>query len=166
MRIVKRFINILSYICYIGIAIYILVSIPIVFGYKPLVVLSGSMEPTYKVGAIIYYEETKDIQKDDVIVFGNSENPFVTHRVVEIKNNKYVTKGDANESNDAEAVAIQNVKGKAIDFNIPYLGYYIQYVNTNLWLIVAVIIILVSEFLISNLKIFDINLDKEEEDEK
>ena len=127
------------------------------FGYKPLVVLSGSMEPKYKVGAVIYYEEKFDIEKGDVIVFQSSDDAFVTHRVEEVINNQFVTKGDANDSADAEKIDLQNVKGKAIDFNISYIGYYIQFVNTNLWLIVVVVIILVSEFLVSNLKTFDIN---------
>lgn len=151
MKVLKKIFSILANVCYIGISIYILVCLPMLFGYKPLVVLSGSMEPTYKVGAIIYYESFDEIKKDDVIVFSNSDDSFVTHRVVELKDDKYVTKGDANESVDAELVEVHNIKGKAIKFNIPYLGYYVQYVNTNLWLIISVIVVLVSEFLISNL---------------
>ena len=69
MIIIKKIFNILSNVCYIGISIYLLVSFPILLGYKPLVVLSGSMEPTYKVGSIIYYEEPGEINKGDVIVF-------------------------------------------------------------------------------------------------
>lgn len=151
MKVLKKIFSILANVCYIGISIYLLACLPMLFGYKPLVVLSGSMEPTYKVGAIIYYESFDEIKKDDVIVFNNSDDSFVTHRVVELKDGKYVTKGDANESVDAELVEVHNIKGKAIKFNIPYLGYYVQYVNTNLWLIIAVIVVLVSEFLISNL---------------
>lgn len=151
MKVLKKIFSILANVCYIGISIYLLVCLPMLFGYKPLVVLSGSMEPTYKVGAIIYYESFDEIKKDDVIVFSNSDDSFVTHRVVELKDDKYVTKGDANESVDAELVEVHNIKGKAIKFNIPYLGYYVQYVNTNLWLVIAVIVVLVSEFLISNL---------------
>ena len=151
MKVLKKIFSILANVCYIGISIYILVCLPMLFGYKPLVVLSGSMEPTYKVGAIIYYESFDEIKKDDVIVFSNSDDSFVTHRVVELKDDKYVTKGDANESVDAELVEVHNIKGKAINFIITYLGYYVQYVNTNLWLIISVIVVLVSEFLISNL---------------
>ena len=45
----KRYIHYLALLCYILILIYISVCIPIIYGYKPLVVLSGSMEPTYKI---------------------------------------------------------------------------------------------------------------------
>ena len=57
MGTIKKVVHILSNIAYVAVLIYLLVSLPIFIGYKPLVVLSGSMEPTYKVGSIIYYEE-------------------------------------------------------------------------------------------------------------
>lgn len=168
MGILKRIIGIFANLCYVGISVYLLVALPILFGYKPLVVLSGSMEPTYKTGAIIYYEASNDIKKGDVIVFESGDDSFVTHRVDNIVDNKYVTKGDANETVDAELIEIQSIKGKAINFSIPYLGYYIQFVNINLWLIGIVVFILVSEFLVSNLKTFDIDSrkGKGEENEK
>ena len=51
----KIVVRILSYICYGIIGIYALVCLPMVAGFKPVVVLSGSMRPTYEVGTIIYY---------------------------------------------------------------------------------------------------------------
>jgi len=156
MGIIKKIVKILSSIAYICILLYALVSIPIFLGYKPLVVLSGSMEPTYKVGSIIYYEENKEIEKGDIIVF-EGEGGLVTHRVNEVlEGNRYETKGDANKDVDPQAVELQSIKGKALDITIPFLGYYVQYVNSNLWLIVVIIIILVSEFLLSNIKTSDI----------
>lgn len=154
MGTIKKIIHILSNIAYVAVLIYLLVSLPIFIGYKPLVVLSGSMEPTYKVGSIIYYEEkTDNIEKGDVIVFESGNSSFVTHRVKEVVNgNSFITKGDANDSQDPEPVALQSIKGKVISFNIPWLGYYIQYVNTNVGLVVLIVFILVSEFLLSNIK--------------
>ena len=40
---------------------------------------------------------------------------------------------------------------------IPYLGYYVQFVNSHMYLVVVAIVILVLEFLFSNLGIFNIN---------
>lgn len=157
MGFLKKIVTFLSYLCYIGIIVYALVALPIIFGYNPLVVLSGSMKPTYNVGSIIYYKESNAIKIDDVIVFTCKDNSFVTHRVIDIVDEKYVTKGDANESADAERVMQQSIKGKAVNIEIPYIGYYIHYINTNFWVIVVVVIILISEFLLSNLKAFDID---------
>lgn len=56
MAIIKKIVHVLACITYIFIFIYALISAPILFKYKPVVVLSGSMEPTFKTGSIIYYK--------------------------------------------------------------------------------------------------------------
>ena len=57
MRLIKGFVNILTWIVYACIACYLLIAAPMLAGYHPVVVLSGSMEPTYHVGSIIYYKK-------------------------------------------------------------------------------------------------------------
>lgn len=47
MRLIKGFVNILTWIVYACIACYLLIATPMLAGYHPVVVLSGSMEPTY-----------------------------------------------------------------------------------------------------------------------
>ena len=83
MEFLKKMIHILSWLIYILIIIYVLICAPMIFGYKPLVVLSGSMEPTYGVGSVIYYHETpkEEIKVGDAITF-TYETDFITHRVV------------------------------------------------------------------------------------
>lgn len=166
MGTIKKIVHILSNIAYIAVLIYLLVSLPIFIGYKPLVVLSGSMEPTYKVGSIIYYEEkTDEIEQGDVIVFESGNASFVTHRVKEVVDeDTFITKGDANESEDPEKVELQSVKGEVIKLNIPWIGYYIQYVNTNVGLVVVIVFILVLEFLLSNIKSKKVEADDKKED--
>ena len=51
--------NFIFRIIYILLIIYLLIFIPSFFGHKPLVVISGSMEPTLKVGGILYYEKVE-----------------------------------------------------------------------------------------------------------
>lgn len=58
-----------------------------VIGLTPYTVLSGSMEPTYHVGALIYVKEVapSEVQVGDPITFVVNEDLLVaTHRVVEI----------------------------------------------------------------------------------
>ena len=52
-------------IVYILLIIYLLVFIPTLWGHKPLVVISGSMEPVLKVGGILYYEKIDVNEFDD-----------------------------------------------------------------------------------------------------
>ncbi|MBQ9318223.1 MAG: signal peptidase I [Bacilli bacterium] len=152
MKYIKTFIHGLSLLCYVFVGIYVIVCIPYLFRYKPLVVLSGSMEPTFKTGGIIYYKHAlpEEIKVGDIITFRNGDI-FVSHRVNSIVDNLYETKGDANNTPDAIKVKYSDIVGKDADFCIPYIGYYIKYINEHMYLLVIVAIILVSDFLVSNI---------------
>lgn len=155
----KRYIHYLALLCYILILIYISVCIPIIYGYKPLVVLSGSMEPTYKVGSIIYYKEVleSDLEVGDAITFSLGNETFITHRIVKVNDGLYQTKGDANNTPDVMRISFRNIHGKVTNTSIPCLGYYIEFVNNHLYILGFIIIILVSEFLLGSVKTFDID---------
>ena len=97
-------------------------------GLTPYTVLSGSMEPFFHVGALIYVEKIspENVVVGDPICFVlNDDLVVVTHRVVEIDeaNHFFITKGDANDSADGAPVLFENLVGKAV-FSIPYLGYF------------------------------------------
>ena len=99
----------------LGIAI---MYIPKIFGIQPMIVLSGSMEPTYHVGSLLYIKnaDANEIAVGDPITFYLDDNTLVTHRVVEIdkKNQTYTTKGDANEKEDGSPVSFDKVLGKPV----------------------------------------------------
>ena len=168
MNIVKKIIHVLASICYIFIGIYVIVCIPMLIKWKPVVVLTGSMEPTYSVGSVIYYKQVpkEEIKQGDAITFILKDNTFVTHRVNKIENDMYETKGDANESPDPEKVKYENIKGKVQKLYIPYVGYYINFIGHNMYLIPIVVIILALEFILSNIKTNDVNKKKEDKNEE
>lgn len=103
-------------------------------GYRVFNVLSGSMEPTYSTGDLIYVKTVKDkstIQVGDPITFILNENLVVaTHRVVEVDTEKqlFYTKGDANNTVDSSPVHYNNVIGVP-EFSIPYLGYVADFIQ-------------------------------------
>ena len=106
-------------------------------GLQPFVVLSGSMEPTYPVGSLIYVKSVdyKTLQVGDPITYMISQDTVVTHRIIEVLVDeaepdtiRYFTKGDANEAPDGSSVHYKNIIGKPI-FSIPYLGYVSDYVQ-------------------------------------
>ena len=168
MEYLKRIIHILATILYFFIILYVIVCIPILFGCHPIVVLSGSMEPKLQKGSVIYYEKCleKDLKEGDIITF-EIDKKIISHRINQIDNGLIETKGDANDSVDALKIHYENIKGKVINFSIPFIGYYILLVNNHLKIAVIVcIIILVSEFLLSNIGTIDINKEKEKEKEK
>lgn len=118
-----------------------------IFGYQIYTVLSGSMEPTYHVGSLVYVKEVeqKDLKKGDSITFKLTENTIATHRIIEIVKNKetkefeYRTKGDANKTEDKKIVNYKDIIGK-VEFSIPLLGYFSAYIQQPPGSIVIVIL--------------------------
>jgi len=111
---------------------------PTIFGYQIKVVLSGSMEPTFKTGSIIAIklgDGKNSYQKKDVITFKDGEK-LITHRIIGIKkvngHQLYQTKGDNNDAPDMNLVMHQNVIGKYTNFTIPYMGYVINFANSKI----------------------------------
>lgn len=123
-------------------------------GLTPYTVLSGSMEPTYKVGSLIYVQkiDTGDIEIGDPITFVlNKSLAVATHRVTQISGDGeyFITKGDANDTEDGEPVYYKNILGKPV-FTIPMLGYlssFLESKNGRVIAISAVIILVIITFL-------------------
>lgn len=106
-------------------------------GLQPYVVLSGSMEPTYPVGSLIYVKSVdyKELKAGDPITYMISQNTVVTHRIIEVlvdeedpNTIRYFTQGDANDVPDGTSVHYKNIIGKPV-FSIPYLGYVSNYIQ-------------------------------------
>ena len=102
-------------------------------GLRPFVVLSGSMEPTYHVGSMIYVKSVDpgSIQVGAPITFVlNEDLDVATHRVIDIdrENQHFYTKGDANDAADGSPVHFNNLVGKPI-FTIPCLGYFADWLS-------------------------------------
>ena len=108
-----------------------------VVGMQVFTVLSGSMEPTYHTGSLIYVKEVDPFQleADEVITFMLDENTVATHRIVEVVPDeedptvvRFRTKGDANDAVDGGLVHYKNVIGSPV-FTIPKLGYVANYIQ-------------------------------------
>lgn len=155
MKIIRTVVKILSSLVYICIAAYLLIAAPIVLGHHPVVVLSGSMEPTYPVGSVIYYKQApfEEINVGDPITF-KSGGVFVTHRVVEkdASAREFVTEGDANGSRDPGTVSYQNVAGKASKICLPFAGYLIDMGKKPILIVIMAGIILLDIILGSSNK--------------
>ena len=106
-------------------------------GLTPYVVLSGSMEPTYHTGSLIYVKKVDPftIEAGTPITFMMDEDTIATHRVVGVVPDeedstviRFRTKGDANDAEDGTLVHYKNVIGTPV-FSIPYLGYVSDYIT-------------------------------------
>lgn len=132
MKSLKTGLSILSWPVYLCIVAYLLIAAPMMLSFHPVVVLSGSMEPTYPVGSIIYYKAAafNEIEAGDAITFRTgSGDALVTHRVVEKHeiSEEFITQGDANETTDPNPVEYRNVVGRVGLFCIPFAGYFVTF---------------------------------------
>lgn len=98
-----------------------------VFGVRPVVILTNSMQPAIKPGDLVIIKtcSIEDVDVGDIIEF-QSDNYQVIHRVVDITKNKIqiqlTTKGDNNKDVDLEKIRQENLRG-CFSFKIRYLGY-------------------------------------------
>lgn len=103
----------------VGIVIYSFISTQIlkkdytnIFGYTYYSVATGSMKPVISPNDLIFVKITKNVSKGDIITFKDSAS-IVTHRLIDINNNKYITKGDANNTSDT-GISKSDIIGKVV----------------------------------------------------
>lgn len=111
--------------------------LPMPFGYGAAVVLSGSMEPELSINDLIIVKKTDDFQVDQVVVYQDG-NSLVVHRILEIRENEVITKGDANNTED-EPIEKSRIKGKVI-FMIPGVGNIVEFIKTPLGTILIILL--------------------------
>lgn len=107
-----------------------------IFIYEPIAVLSNSMNPVFYRGDVVIYRKVdnnklKNIKKYNIIVY-SKDGQAVVHRVVDkyIKDGEtyFITKGDANISNDLNPVSESQVIG-VYQLSIKYIGYPSVWLN-------------------------------------
>lgn len=135
-------------------------------GYECYNVISPSMEPEYGVGDLLYVKDVDPItiKEGDVITFIVNEDLVVgTHRVVRVdaENQRFYTKGDANDIEDQNPVHFNNVIGVP-QFSIPKLGYVSDFVQNppGMYITIGVGIVLILLVFVPDM----IGKKKEEED--
>lgn len=109
---------------------------PGVFGVKPVIVLSGSMEPEIRVGDLIFLHgaDPQSLAVGDVICYLSS-GKAITHRITEIAvgedgQPRYITKGDANNARDRLAVAADQIQGIWRGGRVGGLGSVMMFMQT------------------------------------
>ncbi len=117
--------------------------VPDFMGYKPFIVLSGSMEPEIMTGDMVLVKKTDagNLQKGDVISYKSGE-AVITHRIVDVTAEdgevRYVTQGDANDSPDQTMVRPADVEG-IYRRRIPGMGKAAMFMQTTTGMIIFVV---------------------------
>lgn len=101
--------------------------VPSILGYKPFIVLSGSMETKIHRGDLIIVKDIdpSELVLEDVITFRDADETITTHRIIEIVEREgityFITKGDNNNSQDQNLVEFEDVEGIYV-LRIPAVG--------------------------------------------
>lgn len=128
MRAIQRIWNIISTLFVIGMILLAIALVGVrLVGLTPFAVLSGSMEPTYHVGSLIYVKdaEPSEIEVGDPITFVVNEDLLVaTHRVVGIET--YTT--GHREVLDEAGNPVKDEDGNTVyeEYDLEETSYYYQ----------------------------------------
>ena len=146
--------------------------VPSIFGYKPFIVLSGSMETEIYIGDLVIIKEidASELKVNDIIAFREADNLVTTHRIiniVEMNGDLYFeTKGDNNNTKDEGLVSADSIEGK-YHSKIPDIGNAILFIQQPLGFVVMMMtlfIICIFIYLFENRKI-DKQMKIEDEEE-
>lgn len=165
MKGIKKIITVLGLILFIVIMILCITvvyksyaepnKIPSVFGWKPFIVLSGSMENNIMPGDLILTKEIDalELKEGDVISFRTNKYTVITHRIINIVDEegerKYYTKGDNNDAADSDPVCNDQIEG-IYRYRIPKLGEIALNLQKPVVIVICIalplIIVLIAQF--------------------
>lgn len=114
---------------------------PKIFGYGYAVVISGSMEPEISVNDIVYVKEQDSYAVGDIITYEKYDS-YITHRIIDVVDGEYVTKGDSNNTKDQDTVMLEQVRGKVV-YVLPAFGAIVLYMKTPIGTLVTLLIALI-----------------------
>lgn len=115
--------------------------IPSFCGWKPFIVLSGSMETEIFPGDLVIVKEVDadTLKKDDIVAF-QEDNIVITHRIIDIVEvngeKRYITKGDNNNTKDNGFVVEKQIEG-LYQFKISGLGNLAVFIQTPIGMVVS-----------------------------
>lgn len=119
------------------------------FGVQVFTVLSGSMEPKYPVGSVIYVKDVdlESLWVGDVVTFEVDRDLIVTHRIVSVEPANddpqtvcFRTKGDANDTIDAGLLSMDRIIGEPV-FMIPKIGFIADFMHTRSGRIISIVLV-------------------------
>ncbi|MDR0837979.1 MAG: signal peptidase I [Propionibacteriaceae bacterium] len=128
----------------IGAASIAAVGVAVATDMKPVVVISGSMEPELPVGSLVLGRPVpaSELKPGDVVTLERPhDRSFVTHRIVSVAPTadgvSLVLKGDANKQNDPEAYTVN--QANLVVAHVPYAGTALLWMRSHAFAALAIL---------------------------
>lgn len=98
-------------------------SVPMFMGYASMIVITGSMNGTIDEGDLIIIKKANDYKLTDIVTYIEKNGTVTTHRLINYgpEEGTFITKGDANPSEDIFPLAVDQIAGKVVAV-IPKIG--------------------------------------------
>ncbi len=144
MRQIRIFFDALAALCGLCLLTLLALVAPAAAGLRPAVVLTGSMEPAYPVGGVLYYRpvQQEEIAVRDVLVFRAADGTLISHRVERINaDGTYTVRGDRLPQADPTPIAFSSVEGRACALCLPYAGYFLRFILQD-WVLSVMLFVL------------------------
>jgi signal peptidase I len=118
-----------------------LATVPLLLGYRPVVITSGSMEPSIRTADVVVTSATdgQDLQVGTVINFDVGDSPTL-HRIVGLTEEGYRTAGDANRDDDSTLVPPDAIDGVGTVV-VPFVGYPSVWLSAGDWFRIVLILV-------------------------
>ena len=156
LSIAGRVLTILILLFAVAVMIFTVISVNTVgredaslFGYKPYIVLSDSMQDTFAVGDMTVSKavDVSTLEPGDIITFTSIDpsnyGETVTHKIREITTYEgeqaFITYGTTTGVDDAYPVPFTNVTGE-YQFRLPGMGYFFEFLRTPAGYITLILI--------------------------
>ncbi len=113
--------------------------VPMLFGWRPYVIESGSMQPRINIGDVVLAAPVAAADRQELLgrvtVFDSPAIPgkVITHRVVRFDGDRIVTKGDANQTVDSARITMSSVRGLG-RLLVRWVGLPLVWLKTGQWL--------------------------------
>ncbi len=125
--------------------------LPLIVGWSPMVVSSGSMRPVLPEGSIVHVDDSVPLETlgpGSIITFNGVRDGYTTHRVVGIERNGdtavgFRTKGDSNQHADTTIVPIDDVVGVA-RMVVPFAGLPAHWLGSSRWILLAFFLVVLA----------------------
>ena len=133
MTTLKQFLNLLLAVLIfslVPIVLFIFVTSrsPMIMGIRSYVVVTGSMKPALPIGSMVFTIPKTSYKVGDIITFKRGIIT-VTHRIYDVRGNKFVTKGDANTAVDSQIVTASEIVGRDVAI-VPFIGRLTGFIKT------------------------------------
>ncbi len=96
-----------------------------------IMLVGNSMKGTIDSGTFVIIKPDQEYFLGDIIAFENEQNKKVIHRIIEITDEGFITKGDNNQRIDPGTQYLDKVIGRSV-IVVPFVGFTSMFIQTPL----------------------------------